>query len=106
MHLRYILLNVPVCQLLDNPLFLSLLVFRCPLEFLSLHNPVGKVKPMKSLKISADVFIHRIHIRLEDQVADVSVRADKGIVTDLQTDSPKKTKIRKFLIGTLLSEWT
>jgi len=76
------------------------------LEFLSLHNPVGKVKPMKSLKISADVFIHRIHIRLEDQVADVSVRADKGIVTDLQTDSPKKTKIRKFLIGTPLSEWT
>ena len=61
---------------------------------------------MKSLKISADVFIHHIYIRLKDQVADVSVRADKGIVTDLQTDSPKKTKIRKFLIGTPLSDWT
>ena len=61
---------------------------------------------MKSIKISADVFIHHIHFRFEGQEVDVSVRADKGIVTDLQTDSPKKTKIRKFLIGTPLSEWT
>ena len=75
-------------------------------EFLSLHNPVSTVKPMKSLKISADVFIHHIHIRLKDQEADVSVRADKGIVTDLQTDSPRKTKIREILIGTPLSNWT
>ena len=75
-------------------------------EFLSLHHPVGKVKPMKSLKISADVFIHHIHIRLEDQESDVTVRADKGIVTDLQTDSPRKTKIRELLIGTPLSDWT
>ena len=75
-------------------------------EFLSLHNPVGTVKPMKSLKISADVFIHHIHIHLEDLEADVTVRADKGIVTDLQTDSLRKTKIRKLLIGTPLSEWT
>ena len=75
-------------------------------EFLSLHKPVGTVKPMKSLKISADVFIHHIHIRLEDQEADVTVRADKGIVTDLQTDSPRKTKIRQLLIGTQLSDWT
>ncbi len=75
-------------------------------EFLSLHNPVSTVKPMKSLKISADVFIHHIYIRLKDHVADVSVRADKGIVTDLQTDSPRKTKIREILIGTPLSDWT
>ena len=75
-------------------------------EFLLLHHPVGKVKPMKSLKISADVFIHHIHIRLEDQESDVTVRADKGIVTDLQTDSPRKTKIRELLIGTPLSDWT
>ena len=75
-------------------------------EFLSLHHPVGSVKPMKSLKISADVFIHHIHFRLEDQVADVSVRSDKGIVTDLQTDFPRKTKIRELLIGTHLSDWT
>ena len=75
-------------------------------EFLSLHKPVGTVKPMKSLKISADVFIHHIHIRLEDQESDVTVRADKGIVTDLQTDSPRKTKIRELLIGTPLSDWT
>jgi len=75
-------------------------------EFLSLHHPIGSVKPMKSLKISADVFIHHIHFRLEDQVADVSVRVDKGIVTDLQTDFPRKTKIRELLIGTQLSDWT
>ena len=75
-------------------------------EFLSLHHPVAAVKPMKSLKISADVFIHHIHISLEDQEADVSVRADKGIVTDLQTDSPKNTKIRELLIGTPVSDWT
>jgi lipoate-protein ligase A len=75
-------------------------------EFLSLHHPVGSVKPMKSLKISADVFIHHIHFRFEDQEVDVSVRADKGIIKDLQTESPKKTKIRKLLIGTPLSDWT
>ena len=75
-------------------------------EFLSLHHPVGAVKPMKSLKISADVFIHHIHLRFEDQEVDVSVRADKGIVTDLQTDFPRKNKIRKLLIGTPLSDWT
>jgi len=75
-------------------------------EFLSLHNPVESVKSMKSLKISADVFIHHIHFRFEDQVANVSVRADKGIVKDLQTDFPRKNKIRKLLIGTSLSDWT
>ena len=52
-------------------------------EFLSLHHPVGSVKPMKSLKISADVFIHHIHFRFEDQEVGVSVRADKGIVLSL-----------------------
>jgi len=75
-------------------------------EFLSLHHPVGSVKPMKSLKISADVFIHHIHFRFEDQEVDVSVRADKGIIKDLQTESPKNTKIRKLLRGTPLSDWT
>ena len=75
-------------------------------EFLSLHHPVGSVKPMKSIKISADVYIHHIHLRFEGQEVDVSVRADKGIVTDLQTDSPRKTKIRGLLIGTPLSDWT
>jgi len=75
-------------------------------EFLSLHHPVGSVKPMKSLKISADVFIHHIHFRFEDKEADVFVRADKGIVTDLQTDFPRKTKIRELMIGTPLSDWT
>jgi len=75
-------------------------------EFLSLHHPVGSVKPMKSIKISADVYIHHIHIRFEDQEAEVSVRADKGIVTDLQTNFPRTTKIRKLLIGTPLSDWT
>jgi len=74
-------------------------------EFLSLHRPVGSVKPMKSIKISADVYIHHIHFRFEDQEADVSVCADKGIVTDLQTNFPRKTKIRKLLIGTPLSDW-
>ena len=75
-------------------------------EFLSLHHPVGSVKPMKSIKISADVYIHNIHIGFEDQEADVSVSVDKGIVTDLQTDFPRITKIRKLLIGTPLSDWT
>ena len=75
-------------------------------EFLSLHHPVGSVKPMKSIKISADVYIHHIHLRFECQEVDVSVRADKGIVTDLQTDFPRNTKIRELLIGTQLSVWT
>ena len=75
-------------------------------EFLSLHHPVGSEKPMKSIKISADVYIHHIHLRFECQEVDVSVRADKGIVTDLQTDFPRNTKIRELLIGTQLSVWT
>jgi len=74
-------------------------------EFLSLHNPVGSEKPMKSIKISADVFIHHIHFKFEGQEVDVSVRADKGIVTDLKTNFPRKTKIRELLIGTQLSDW-
>ena len=77
------------------------------LAFLSLHHPpVRSVKPMKSIKISANVYIHHIHLRFEGQEVDVSVRADKGIVTDLQSDSPRNTKIREFLIGTQLSAWT
>jgi len=75
-------------------------------EFLSRHLPMGSVKPMESIKISADVYIHHIHFRFEGQEVDVSVRADKGIVTDLQTDSPRKSKIRELLIGTQLSDWT
>ena len=73
-------------------------------EFLSLHHPVGSAKPMKSIKISADVFIHHIHFRFEGQEVDVSVRADKGIVTDLQTDFPRKSKIRELLLGTQFSD--
>ena len=61
---------------------------------------------MKSIKISANVYIHHIQLRFEDQEVDVSVRADKGIVTDLQTDFPRNTKIRELLIGTPLSDWT
>ena len=77
------------------------------LAFLSLHHPpVRSVKPMKSIKISANVYIHHIHLRFEGQEMDVSVRADKGIVTDLQSDSPRNTKIRELLIGTQLSVWT
>ena len=77
------------------------------LAFLSLHHPpVRSVKPMKSIKISANVYIHHIHLRFEGQEVEVSVRADKGIVTDLQSDSPRNTKIRELLIGTQLSAWT
>ena len=75
-------------------------------EFLSLHRPSGEVKAMKSLKISANVFIHHIHLQLEGQVEEVSVRVDNGIIADLKTESPRKTNLRKFLIGTSLSEWT
>ena len=74
-------------------------------EFLSLHHPEGDVKPMKSLKISADVFINHIHIHLEDQETEVSVRVDNGIITDLKADSPRGTNIRKLLIGTPFSDW-
>ena len=61
---------------------------------------------MKSINISANAYIHHIHLRFEGQEVDVSVRADKGIVTDLQGDFPRNTKIRELLIGTQLSAWT
>ena len=75
-------------------------------EFLSLHRPEGEVKPMNSLKISADVFIHQIHLKLEDHEEEISVRVDNGIISDLKTESLRKTNLRKLLIGTPLSEWT
>ncbi len=74
-------------------------------EFLSLHHPPGEVSPMKSLKISADVFIYQIHLQLEDRGEDVSVRVDNGIITDLKTESPKKNNLRKLLIGYPFSDW-
>jgi Lipoate-protein ligase A len=74
-------------------------------EFLSLHHPKGEANPMKSLKIAADVFIHHICFQLEGYGEELSVRVDKGIITDLQTDSPRKNNLRKLLIGTSLSEW-
>ncbi len=73
-------------------------------EFLSLHHPDGEVKPMKSLKISADVFIHHLDFQLEDQVAEISVRVDNGIITDLKTESPRKTNIKKLLLDTPFSD--
>ena len=75
-------------------------------EFLLLHQAMDEVKPMKTLKISADVFIHHIHLQLENKGEAVSVRVDNGIITDLKTESPRKTNLRKFMIGTSLSEWT
>ena len=75
-------------------------------EFLSLHRPEGEVKPMKSLKISANVFIHHLHIQSENQGERVSVRVDNGIITDLKTESPRKTNLRKLLIGNPFSNWS
>ena len=75
-------------------------------EFLSMHHPGGEVKPMKSLKISADVFIRQVHLQLEDKKEEVSVRVDNGIIADLKTESPRKTAIRKLIIGTPFSNWS
>ncbi|MBS1255525.1 MAG: Octanoyltransferase LipM [Deltaproteobacteria bacterium] len=74
-------------------------------EFLSLHRPSGSVLPMKSLKISADVFIHQRRVCLDDQQLDVAVRADNGIITDLKTDTKQSKKLRELMMGTSLSEW-
>ena len=70
-----------------------------------MHHPSGEVKPMESLKISADVFIHQINIEFEDQEVEVSVRVDKDIIKDLQTDYPRKNNIKKLLIGNPFSDW-
>ncbi len=75
-------------------------------EFLSLHHPTGEVSPMESLKISADVFIRQVHLQLEDKKEEVSVRVDNGIIADLKTESPRKTAIRKLIIGTPFSNWS
>ena len=74
-------------------------------EFLSLHHSNGEVSPMESLKISADVFIYHIHLQIEDRGEDVSVRVDNGIISDLKTELPSITNIRKLLIGTPFSDW-
>ena len=74
-------------------------------EFLSLHHSNGEVSPMESLKISADVFIYQIHLQLDDCGEDVSVRVDNGIITDLNTESPRKNNLKKLLIGYPFSVW-
>lgn len=74
-------------------------------SFLSLHRPDEEIKPMKSLKITADVFIHRLEINFNKMISDVSVRVDQGIITDLRANSQQTVELKKKMIGSLLSDW-
>jgi len=73
--------------------------------FLSLHRPEGEIAPMKSLKIAADVFIHRLSVKFNEQQMEVSARVDQGIITDIRGDFHDFTPFKEKMVGSPLSEW-
>ena len=73
--------------------------------FLSLHRPEGEITPMKSLKIAADVFIHRLTINFNEQQIEISARVDQGIITDVRSNFQDFTPFQEKMVGSLLSEW-
>ena len=73
--------------------------------FLSLHRPKGEISPMKSLKIAADVFIHRLSVNFNEQQMEVSARVDQGIITNVRGDFQDFTPFKKKMVGSPLSEW-
>ena len=73
--------------------------------FLSLHRPEGEITPMKSLKIAADVFIHRLSVNFNEQQMEVSARVDQGIITDIRGDFQDFTPFKEKMVGSPLSEW-
>ena len=74
-------------------------------SFLSMHRPDGEINPMTSLKIAAEVFIHRLEINFNKMKSDVSVRVDQGIITDIRANSQQTTKLKEQMIGSPLSNW-
>ena len=73
--------------------------------FLSLHRPEGESTPMTSLKIAADVFIHRLSVNSNEQQMEVSARVDQGIITDVRGNFQDFTKLKEKMVGCPLSEW-
>jgi hypothetical protein len=73
--------------------------------FLSLHRPEGEITPMKSLKIAADVFIHRLSVKFNEQQMEVSARVDQGIITDVRGNFQDFTPFKEKMVGSPLSEW-
>jgi len=73
--------------------------------FLSLHRSEGEITPMKSLKIAADVFIHRLSVKFNEQQMEVSARVDQGIITDIRGDFQDFTPFKEKMVGSPLSEW-
>ena len=55
-------------------------------EFLSQHRPEGTIPPMKSIKISADVYIHALALTHEGKFIKFAVRSDHGKITDVKFD--------------------
>ena len=73
--------------------------------FLSLHRPEGEITPMKSLKIAADVFIHRLSVNFNEPQMEVSARVDQGIITDIRGNFQDFTPFQEKMVGSPLSEW-
>ena len=73
--------------------------------FLSLHRPEGEITPMKSLKIAADVFIHRLSVNFKELQMEVSARVDEGIITDVRGNFQDFTQFKQKMVGSPLSEW-
>ena len=74
-------------------------------SFLSLHRPEGEITPMKSIKIAADVYIHRFSIDFNKQQVEVSARVDQGIITDIRADFKDLPQLKKQMISNPLTDW-
>lgn len=61
-------------------------------ESLRLHAENGPVAPMKSLKISARVFIHAAEAEVDGRPVEASFRVREGIIEEARIESPDETR--------------
>ena len=74
-------------------------------KFLSLHRPIYSFETMKSLKISAGVFIHNLRLKVKDDEVEIPVRVDKSIIKGFKSNIDQSQYYKDLLIGTSLSKW-
>ena len=60
---------------------------------------------MKSLKISAGVFIHNLRLKVKDDEVEIPVRVDKSIIKGFKSNIDQSKYYKDLLIGTSLSKW-
>ena len=76
--------------------------------FLQLHRPEGAVAPMRSLKISAEVFIYAKTLRHQGKDLELAVRANQGRITAVRFNQPSTAELdtlRIRMLGTPVADW-